>query len=250
MKFRIMIFACVLLISCNQAQKSQDASADSTALDSSSTVDYGLDIADEEEYLDLDEDPLDAEDDSITNAITDAINALSEKVKEGDYYTISSGYSGYESGSESTWYFDSQLNMVYCTGRWDMEGNSGSYTYYFEDNDLLAYSAEDQGQESTETTLLHSAFKPLCGLVRTSTETGEDIRYLDESAYSSNNASAKEDFRHVLDLIRSNQESADFTGPEVSIHIANVDSTNYGMEVTLTENYSISKILFDKLIKD
>ena len=251
MKFWYSTCICLLLISCTQTHKMQETNADSISLDSSA-IDYGWDIADEEEYLDIDEDAKDAADDSLVSAITNEINKLSEKVKAegGDYYTINSSFSGYESESESTWYFDSQLNMKYCTGSWGMEGNSGSYSYYFADDDLLAYSAEDFGQQTSETTQFHMAFKPAYGFSKTTSESGEDTKYLDESFYTSTNSSAKDEFRQVLNLIRSNQQDASVTGDKVSIHIASVDSVNFGTEITITEEYSISKILFDKLIEE
>jgi len=68
--------------------------------------------------------------------------------------------------------------------------------------------------------------------------------------HNTQNASAKDEFSKLLNLIRENLDSASVSGDDVTIHIERVDSQSYGMEVTITEHYAMSKTLFDKFIKE
>jgi len=189
------------------------------------------------------------ESDSLAVVIEKAIQDIEREFGSmTDYYTISSRFDGYESGSESTWYFDKSLNLKYAKGSWDMEGTEGTYAYYFDGEDLLASIADDQYQEGSESTLIHKGFAPIFGFTRSNNEGAEGVSYVYESAYTTSNKSAKEEFSKLLDLIRNNLDSAIVNDYEVSIHIENV--VNYGIDVTQKEDYSISKVLFDKLIKE
>lgn len=246
MKFICLLLISLLLLNCSKTN-STTQEADSTATDSLFETVINEEISEDDETL---AQYYSGEGDSLVNAIRIAVDELAQKMEGDAPYTISARYSGYESGSESTWYFDSSMNLKYCKGSWDMEGTSGSYTYYFDGDDLMAYSAEDLYQESSESTILHTSFKPTYGFSTAGSEESTDTTMLYEEAYNSNNQSAREEFSKLLRLIRDNMDSATVSDQEVSIRIERVDSQNYGMDVTISENYSISKALFDNYIKE
>src|SRR5688572_24389769 len=195
----------LLLFSCSNTKSNSVYVMDSLVTDSISTVEVSQ-LNDEEIAEEIPDEP---EGDSLIHAITAAIDEVSAtREQEGEKYTMSARYNGYESGSESTWYFDSSLNLKYCNGSWDMEGTSGTYSYYFDGDDLVAYSSEDMYQEGGEVMLLHTAFTPTYGFTRSSSGEEETITYLYESTYNSQNASAKDEFSKLLNLIRENLDSA------------------------------------------
>jgi hypothetical protein len=228
------------LAGCSGNKSSESTSADSVAVvpaDSTiNTEENGSTAVENEPKLD-----------SVSNAIALAINEISDRLEGQEYQTIHTQFLDYEGQSESTWYFDASSKLKYCDGKWDGEGASGTYTHYFDGDDIVASSIEDEEQESSETTMIHIGFKPVYGY-RTTTglEAGDDLRHLDESGYNSINNSVKDQYSRLLGLIRTHLDSAVVNDQEVSIHIEIV--VQHGVDFTQKEDYTISKALFDKLI--
>lgn len=186
--------------------------------------------------------------DSLATSIENKIQELSSitQSKLSDYYTITTNYTGYEAGSRYTWYFDKSFHLTYCKGNWDAESFGGTNLYYFENDHLLAALTEEFEQEEGKTTVIHKGFKPVYGYV-TSSEQKESITYLDETGYTAADTAARKQFSDLMKLLRENTGMAVIKDNEVSIHIEN--KVNYGTEFTEEENYSMSKTLFEAVIK-
>lgn len=248
MKFAYLLLAVSVLIQCTNSKTQETSKADSIFLDSAS-VSYAEDGDDEVPFTEVPDEP---EGDSLALAISNAVDSVSSVWSENiaDYYSISSTFNGYENGWEATWYFDKSLKLKYYTGSWSSEGTEGKYSYYFDaDEDLVAASTEDDYQEGYETTTLYTGFKPVYGFSKSATsEVEEAITYNYESAYNTMNSEAKSQYSKLINYIQANADSATFNGDEVNIHIES--TSNYGFDFTSKEDYSISRKLFDKLIKN
>jgi|GEM_PF-5710408 len=186
--------------------------------------------------------------DTLSLAIEAALDDLASQSLETCPYTVSSKYSGYESQTDWTYYFDSALTLRYAVVSWDMEGTSGNSTYYFEHDQLVAGREENSFNDYEEIVAFHSKFKPVYGYsITNGTENDSMPTYLYEADYISKNSDATSNYQQVLDRIIEYSDTVVVAGDYVTIHIENI--VNYGDDVTETEDYRVSRVVFDKLIK-
>ncbi|MEX1240744.1 MAG: hypothetical protein WEB30_13545 [Cyclobacteriaceae bacterium] len=200
----------------------------------------------EEAWIATEEDP---------DALMEAIQLEIEKTSSGfdetgaKEYTILSSFKGYENTSEGIWILDSLLNLEFCEVDWGMEGSSGSYTYYFSDENILAAEEQNYYNDYEETVWIHSKFKPIFGFSKTNGTENDSIPYFfQEAEYISKNEQAKQDFSRLLLRIRELQDSLSSNGDEIIIVTENV--VDYGEDFTETEKYVLSKTLFNIMVKD
>jgi hypothetical protein len=91
-----------------------------------------------------------SEADTARAIFTRCIEDIGAELRSVSVYKMSASFSGYESSSDATYYFDSLFNLTYAEIAWSMEGTSGSYTYYFSNGNLTAglevhyYNAYDE----------------------------------------------------------------------------------------------------------
>jgi hypothetical protein len=238
MKFLFTIAILIFLTGCStKPQKQTDIegnSQDSVLLTSAENIDEQFDT----EEFDLS--------DSIAGSIQSETEDLEREVKARTYYTLHASYLGYEADSDATWYFDSLLNIIFCDISWNMEGTSGSFTYYFEGDDILAGKEINSYTDYEEMIWINNRFKPAYGFARTDGADADDqISYLTRADYESKNTSVKADYQKLLARIHEYQDSLKVDGDEISIVIENV--VNYGEDFTEKEEFTINKILFDEL---
>lgn len=178
----------------------------------------------------------------IDKTASSIINPLSK------YYTITSTFSGYENSADGTWYVDSLLNLRRCELTWSTEYTSGYHDYYFADNNILAGTEDNAYNDYEESVWIHTAFKPTYGYSKTNgTENDSTLYFLQEGDYESRNASIRDDFNNLLNRISEYQDSILQSSDKITIHIENV--VNHGDDITETEDYTVSKVLFHKIIK-
>src|SRR5688500_15182301 len=117
-------------------------------------------FGEEETWLATEEDPY---------ALMDAIQLEIEKTwsgldeTHGNEYTIYSSFTGYENTSKCKWLVDSLLNFRYCEVDWGMEGSSGSYSYYFDRENVLAGKEQNYYNDYEESVWIHTRLKPIYG---------------------------------------------------------------------------------------
>jgi hypothetical protein len=130
-----------------------------------------------------------------------------------------------------------------------MEGTGGSFTYYFEGDDILAGKEINSYNDYEELIWINNRFKPAYGFSRTDGADADDqINYLTRADYEAKNNSVKADYQKLLIRIREYQDSLKINGDEVSIFIENI--VNYGEDFTEKEEFTINKVLFDELFGD
>jgi hypothetical protein len=241
MKSFAVVLLSVVLTGCASSPPHDDtfeSGTDSLVVPTASTPDVAIDEG--EDF---------SPSDSLASSIQGEVEALEKEVKSKTYLTLHAHYLGYEADSDATWYFDSLLNIIFCDITWSMEGTSGSFTYYFEGDDILAGSETNSYNDYEELVWVNKHFKPAFGFSRTDgADTDDQINYLVKADYESKNSSVKNDYQKLLSRIREYEDSATETGDEISITIENVVS--YGNDFTEKEEFTISKIIFDELIKD
>jgi hypothetical protein len=187
--------------------------------------------------------------DSLALSIQSEVDDLERDVKARPYYTLHASYMGYEADSDATWYFDSLLNIIFCDISWNMEGTSGSFTYYFEGDDILAGKESNSYPDYEELLWINNRFKPAYGFSRTDGADADDqINYLTRADYESKNNSVKTDYKKLLARIHEYRDSMQEDGDDISIVIENV--VNYGQDFTEKEEFIINKVLFNELFGD
>lgn len=200
----------------------------------------------EETWVATEEDP-----DALMEAIRRQIEKTWSVPDENNTkeYTIYSSFKGYENTAEGKWLVDSLLHLKLCEVDWGMEGSSGSYSYWLQNDEILAGEEQNYYNDYEETVLIHSGFQPTYGFSRTNGTENDSIPYfLQEADYISKNERAKGDFSKLISRIRELQHSVSLTGDEIIILDENV--VNYGDDFTETEKYVLSKTLFDIIVND
>jgi len=164
-------------------------------------------------------------------------------------YTIYSTYQGYENSSDGKWCMDSLLNPRFCEVNWNMEGTSGSYSFYFDDEDVLAGEERNSYNDYEEKVWIHTKFKPTYGFSATEGTENDSIPYfLQEADYFSKNDRAKEEFAKLILRIRELRDSVAMDDQEVTIRVQT--TVNYGEDFTETEEYTLHQKLFDLIVNE
>lgn len=233
MRFSFAIVLLAFLASCGNDKKTPETeSADTT---------------------DIAEDPVDV-------AAFDSLNTIFERAEDSlradqaerkvQYYSIISSFSGYENSANSTWYFDQDFNMRYCEVDWNMEGTSGKYSYYFQSGRIFSGAEENQYNDYMELVKVFVGTAPVYGYAKTEgSDADGPVTYLTESDFDSKDNDVKGEFQKLLTRIQENKGDAVLGEEDVTIHIEDVE-TYSGNEVTETEDYTISRKLFEYLTRD
>jgi hypothetical protein len=237
------VLGCVLLQSCSSAQK-QDVTlpnTDSVTFIQSDSGDTNSSYANFHNLI--------PPEDTLTLALEDAISKLADAMETKMVYKISATFSGYENGVDANYYYDSLLNLTYCTVSWSSEGTSGNYTYYFHNNSLIASRENNYYNDSEELTLMHSQFKPTFG-TSLAIDTADVLHrtLLGAADYNEKNSSAISEYDRLINRIKLYQDSASVNTETVTLQIQN--TVNYGEDFTEQEDFEISRKVFDTLIKD
>lgn len=188
--------------------------------------------------------------DSVQYAMENEVSEIIETFQNGanNYLTLRSQFSGYESGSQATWYVDSVLALKFCEASWDAEGGSGRYTFYFDGGDLVAGREETSYDETEEIILVHKAFKPVYGFTRREVDSDNEpeIVYLDQPEFMAKQSFAHNEYQRILALIKEYEDSVITGDGDVHIHIENV--VDYGESFTEKADYTLDSELFRKLV--
>lgn len=187
--------------------------------------------------------------DTLQISIEYAVEQTATEHESLSRYTLNASFSGYETSTEATYHFDSLISLTHCSASWSSEGTSGTYTYYFKDNKIVAGREENYYNDFEEVVTLHSAFNPVFGFTKTNgSEDDSDVTYLGEADFESRNSDAQNQFRNLLTRIAEYQDSIITNGETITIHIENI--VNYGEDFTETEHFEISKPVFESLISN
>src|SRR6218665_3496650 len=139
MRYFYLILICFGFIRCSSPQQEASSPIDSTAIDSANIA------SSDDEYILSEGAP---QNDSLANVISNAVDELAAQFENGGYNeTISVNSISYESNFESTWYFDDSLQLKYCKSTWSSEGTSGSYAYYFKNDEIAALVDAEEYQD-------------------------------------------------------------------------------------------------------
>jgi hypothetical protein len=186
--------------------------------------------------------------DTMAFAFETAIDDIANRWKEQTAYSLNATFSGYENGADATYYFDNQLQLSYCTVTWSMEGSSGTYSYFFQNDSLVAGREENQYNDFQELVLVHPGFRPIFGFSKTEGADSDSIpSYVSEEDYVTKNSDALNEFSRLLDRLRTYADSVTVGDNVITLHLENV--VNYGEDFTETEDFRIDKPIFDLLIK-
>ena len=154
------------------------------------------------------------------------IDSLKSLLNSQDYYKIEISFSGYESGSEETWYYDSLGVICAYHLNWDMEGQSGENYHWFENGKMsVLYEETTGGNDETEIKFLK---KPA-----------------DSDKLKNYDSDSKNQEQKTFNLINENSDKKVEDENTVSITIE--ETVNYGGDFTQTTNIYIDKALYEIL---
>jgi hypothetical protein len=186
--------------------------------------------------------------DTMALAFETAIDDIANRWKEHSAYSLDASFSGYETGADATYYFTKDLQLSYCMVTWSMEGTSGTYSYFFQNDSLVAGREENQYNDFQEVVLIHPGFRPIFGFSKTEGADADSIpSYISEEDYVTKNSNALNEFSRLLDRLRAYADSVTVGDHVVTLHLENI--VNYGQEFTETEDFRIDKPVFDLLIR-
>ena len=187
--------------------------------------------------------------DTLSLAIESALDDLANQSAERCPYTLSAQVSGYESGSDATYHYDSAVSLRYVVVQWDMEGSSGSYTYYFNNDQLIAGREENSYNDYEEIVAFHSRFRPVSGYSLTNgTEDDSQPGYLSEGDFILKQVDAINEYQRLLARISELRDSVAQKGDEFVFRTEKV--VNYGEDFTEKEEYRMSRAVYEKLFKE
>jgi hypothetical protein len=250
MKVQAALFGLVLLaIACSQKPTQDSANSPAASVDStdSTIAEYSDDEAysEDSEYADESETSRD----SLAQAITEAVDETEEERKNASVFSLSGTFKGYENSTDASYYFDNNLTLTYCDVSWSMEGTSGKFMYLFDGDDLVGGHEDNYYNDFEEYVTLHSKFNPTFGFSKTNgAEDDSYINLIGEADFLSRKSDANTQFQRLVSRIKEYQDSVTIDGEFFVLRLENV--VNYGEDFTETEEYKISKRVFDKLIKD
>jgi hypothetical protein len=234
MKLRFAIVLLVIVCSCDNEKKAPETEVT-------------------EDTVDVAENPVDvAAFDSLNNVYEQVEDSLASdhNKHKSHYFSIITSFSGYENSANSTWYFDQEFNMKFCEVSWDMEGTSGKYSYYFQNSRILSGEEENQYNDYMEFVKVFTGTAPVYGFAKTEgSDVDGAVTWLTESDLDSKDNDVKSEFQKLLSRIRENKENAVLGEEDVTIHIEDIENYS-GTEVTETEDYTISRRLFEYLTRD
>jgi hypothetical protein len=238
----------LFVIAACSSPRTQDGSLTPSDTTSLAEADTASEYNDNTEYADevVEEEIAD---DTLASAFQTAIDETATELTTASVYTLTASFSGYESGTDAEYHFDEDMSLAYCNVTWSMEGSSGSYTYYFTNDELVAGEEQNSYNDYEETVLLHRKFKPSYGFTTTNgTEDDSNHTILGEADYISRNTDSHNELDRILSRIREYQDSVSIEDDVYTIRIENI--VNYGEDFTETEQFKISKKLFDAWIKE
>jgi hypothetical protein len=228
MKSIFVIVPVFFLLSCDTGKKAPEE----TVADTTDVAETPIDVA---AYDSLN---------TLFQNVDDSLSA-DHAERKSQYYSIISSFSGYENSANSTWYFDREFNLRYCEVAWDMEGTSGKYSYHFKNGRIFSGTEENQYNDYIELVKVFAGTAPVYGVAKTEGSDADGlITYLTENDFDANDSDVKGEFQKLLDRIKENSEDAVLGEEDVTIHIEEVENTS-GTEMTETEDYTISRKLFE-----
>lgn len=187
--------------------------------------------------------------DSLLTSIGNAVDDIASAAKEKSLYSLRGTFAGHENSADATYFFDATMSLTYCTVKWGSEMTSGSFEYYFINDSLVAGLEENAYNDFEESVTLHTKFHPIYGYSTTNgTEDDSGVTYLGEADYYSRNSDSLQEYNRLLNRIREYQDSVSTDGEYITIHLENV--VNYGEDFLETEDFRISKSVFENIIKD
>jgi hypothetical protein len=234
MRFIFVFILLAFLSSCNTGSKAPEEAVDKDTTDVAETT---VDIA-AFDSLNI-----------IYQHIEDSLRA-DHAERKAHYYSIITSFTGYENSANSTWYFDQEFNLRYCEVNWDMEGTSGKYSYYFQNSRIFSGTEENQYNDYIELVKVFAGTAPVYGYAKTEGSDADGlVTYLTETDFNSKDNDVKGEFQKLLSRIKETAESAVLGEEDVTIHVEDIENYS-GTNVTVTEDYTISRKLFEYLTRE
>lgn len=269
---RILLFFLFFFTNCS-VQKSSDqarkddtpaieSGADTTAVtemedevlsdeSDANSEEYSEDPQDYTEEAEEYDEERDASREGIEDAIDQALNTTEDDRRQSSVYSLAATVNAFESGTDGAYYFDEDHSLTYCQVSWRMEEyTSGTYTYFFYSNELIAGYEQTSFNDYEETVYFHENLKPHYGY--SNTEGAEDdtaVGLLGEADFITRKTDFQNHFESLILRLKEYRDNVIFEGDMAVIMIENVVSHN-GEDFTETEEYRISREVFERLIKN
>ncbi|MBT1703533.1 hypothetical protein [Chryseosolibacter indicus] len=237
------IVIITLLLACS-SRPTQDKAEYSESFNNEEDT-TGINYISEEDLEDSYQD--DTNTDSLQLLIEEALQNLSEEIESHMHYKLRATLNGFKNGVDAHYYYDSLLNLRYCTVFWSSEGTSGNHTYYFNDNRLIGARENNYYPDSEELILLHVDFKPNFGILKSEDEKSEGtLTYLSESDFISKDMEALKEYNELIKQIKEYKETATVYNETVKLQVQK--AVNHRDNFIEQYDFEISPKVYEYLI--
>ena len=206
---------------------------------------YTVTISNEDETTDSS-----SNEESFRFSVDACLDSMMALRKAASIYAISTSYDGYESGANTTYYFDSAMSLTWCEIDWSMEGQEGNSTYYFVNDEMEGGRNYEADGDSEQTEIYCANLQPSYGYSR-KLIAGENERYetIDGAGFISQRSSVRDDFNRMIGILIERKNEFELSEKDAILNSEN-ESTEYGTEVTTRENYTMNIEVFRRLISE
>lgn len=231
MRHLLIISTLIIVISCRQKNSSSTTIRDTTNI-TNNTIEQKESI----------------ESKVMARTLLDSVFHLIDNFKKRKLvlYELTSSSNGYESNSNSTYYFDSLMQLECVQESWEQEGTSGSKYYFAEKNHPLAFYHKEEFQE-----LVAIAGNRAVSIQRETDQNDslwqiKELDDKDDKYLLSAERAVENQLENLVDLIKSNKK-----GDEKFISISKSEEVAIGknLNFTQTTTATLRTELYKALVK-
>lgn len=240
MRHLLIISTLIIVVSCRQKNSDSTTTRDTTNITSNDSA--GVDKGKTNDNFTL---HAIEQKDSIESKVTartllDSVFHLIDNFEKRKLhlYELTWSTDGYEYNSNSTYYFDSLMQLECVQESWQQEGTSGSKYYFSEKNHLLAFYQEEQsGSDIVHVSVAKAGNRGLSF----EKETGQNdsiqgIKELDDRYLLSAESKVENQLEKLVDLIKERKKK----GNEEFISISKSEEVAIGTNVNFTQTTTVT----------
>jgi hypothetical protein len=241
----LLLFICTTFVLFN-CSGTTNSSADNVQQDSIAPI--SADTISSEESPKAKVDYITVSEQEFLRRVETSIDSIMEIKKARSVYSLSGSFSGYESGADATYYFDSVFSLTYCEISWSSEGSSGTGVYFFDADEVDGGKTSESEGDSEDITVFYSIFQPHYGV--TTTLAGNEPTYsvLDGKSFNAERSSVNNDYNRLINRIVESRDGIILSETDATLDIEK-ETDGYGESFTEREAFRMSIEVYENVIK-
>lgn len=231
MRTLFYLLPLLIFIACSSSENKNLTTQDSTAVSDSviSVPDFVEEVGQEEQVI---------EGDTTLEGLFSAEKNMIDKAKDSLYEVTMTNHQ-YEASSDARWYFDAEINAVYFSISWSMEGTEGSTELIAKDGSVICSYIEENS--------ITEKWCQSTGGIRTAVDenSGEETKTDLDDAYGSEQSVRLRDEVATLSEFLGEAEVVEDEGDYLTLRIEKV--VNYGEDFTEYAEMRIHRKVYEGL---